>query len=108
MANQKDNNADLGNQTIEGTQPPIALDVEIVMPDGTTQPLPVNNEQQAQAEEPIIMTPPPVENTDVQADILDDVLAALMNEQPEPEQQAQAEEPIIMTPPPVYTTHNQP
>mgnify|MGYP001079068474 CR=1 FL=1 len=39
MANYKDNNADLGNQTIEGTQPPIVLDAVIVMPDGSTEPI---------------------------------------------------------------------
>ncbi|MDE5592920.1 MAG: hypothetical protein K2I75_03200, partial [Clostridiales bacterium] len=39
MANYKDNNADLGNQTIEGTASPYELNAEIVMPDGSTEPI---------------------------------------------------------------------
>ncbi len=40
MANLKDNNSDLGNQTIEGTSPPDALDAIIVMPNNDSQPTP--------------------------------------------------------------------
>lgn len=102
MANFKDNNADLGSQTIEGTEPPIALDAEIVMPDGSTRPIPTAAELDAQLEAlmadapdaaqdepPVIVMPsadeptPPV--TDESQD-LDAQLAALMAE---PDDQAQ-------------------
>ncbi|MDE7406639.1 MAG: hypothetical protein K2M89_07200, partial [Clostridiales bacterium] len=72
MANYKDNNADLGNQTIEGTVSPYELDAEIVMPDGSTESIPQAENADDQpviimaepadtaAEQPIIMPEPEV------------------------------------------------
>ncbi|MDE7373539.1 MAG: hypothetical protein K2N18_05700, partial [Clostridia bacterium] len=63
MANVRDNNADLGNQTIEGTLPPISLEAEIVLPDGSTQPIPMGG-----AEEPPVV--PTAEELDAKRDEL--------------------------------------
>ncbi len=94
MANFKDHNADLGNQTIEGTEPPIALDAEIVMPDGSTRPIPtaaeldaqlealMADDQSAQRDVPPVVVMPPQDAAPVadETQDLDAQLAALMAE----------------------------
>ena len=91
--NYKDNNADLGNQTIEGTQPPYEVDAEIVSPDAASEaiimtPPPPQDDpiimtpppSEPAREEPIIMAPPPESNAaDMEAQ-----LAAMLNDEPTP------------------------
>lgn len=78
MANLRDNNADLGNQTIEDTLPPIALEAEIVLPDGSTQPIPMGPADDA----PVVPT----------AEELDAKLDALLNN----DDKESADAPIIL------------
>lgn len=102
MANNKDINADLGTQTIEGTRPPTAVEAEIVMPDGSSRPVPTAEDLDAQlaaligddapatdatqAEQPVFAMP------SSSSDDLDAQLAALIdNEQPTEPQPTQAE-----------------
>ncbi|MDE5561933.1 MAG: hypothetical protein K2J01_00005, partial [Clostridiales bacterium] len=58
MANYKDNNADLGNQTIEGTASPYELNAEIVMPDGSTEPI---HQAENTDDQPVIIMAEPAE-----------------------------------------------
>ncbi|MDE6200560.1 MAG: hypothetical protein K2M47_01590 [Clostridiales bacterium] len=108
MANYKDNNADIGNQTIEGTVSPYELDAEIVMPDESNGSIPQAENADEQpviilaepidppADQPIITPEPQVEpiimaepqaETIVMpaadtADDLDAQLAAMLDDQP--------------------------
>lgn len=123
MANYRDDNADIGNQTIEGTVSPYELDAELVMPDGSTIPVNPTPEEQAadldsKLAEMLGETDTPVLDPDAQlaalmaetetriGDELDSKLDALLNGEPlsnntiltpPPEQNNDA---IILTPPP--------
>ncbi len=131
MANNKDNNADLGNQTIEGTEPPIIFDAEIVMPDGSSQPLfaqPANANGDAAVIPPVTPEPAPIsENLDAMLEaMLSDTTVITPDAQPsaKPADNAQpdsndldaqlaamlGDEPIIVTPAaePVITPDAQP
>ncbi len=100
MANYKDINADLGTQTIEGTSPPSAVEAEIVMPDGSSRPMPTADDLDAQlaalmAEQTDATAPdvPPVfvmPSSPDDRDDLDAQLAALMAE-PDAPQKAPSE-----------------
>lgn len=85
MANNKDNNADLGNQTIEGTQPPIILDAVVVTPEANDDvPSAAELDEQlaklmSEPEEaPSVITPPPPATPSDEE--LDAQLAALIAE----------------------------
>ena len=98
MANLKDNNSDLGNQTIEGTSPPDALDAIIVMPNNDSQPVP-------DAEPVIVAAAPSAAELDAQLDALinGDNNAQPVTPDPAPDLDAQLEalmaEPVIVAEP---------
>ena len=98
MANFKDNNSDLGNQTIEGTSPPDALDAIIVMPNNDSQPVP-------DAEPVIVAAAPSAAELDAQLDALinGDNSAQPATPDPAPDLDAQLEalmaEPVIVAEP---------
>lgn len=91
MANYKDNNADLGNQTIGGTEPPYALDAEIIMPDGSSQPIPAPEAE----DEPVIILAEPVGDepivTPVQETIVTPPPEAVIIPEPAPDDAAEME-----------------
>lgn len=83
MAINKDNNADLGNQTIEGTSPPIALDAEVVVPEYAVTPSAEELDKQLNE---LLATPVEPETTaaPMSDEELDKQLAALISETAEP------------------------
>lgn len=116
MANYKDNNSDLGNQTIEGTEPPIEVEAVLVMPESPTVTPPTAADLDAQladiiampafdgAADPIV-TPveqsaegPVIIPAEPNADDLDAQLAALMAD--EPENSENTTQDAVITPPP--------
>lgn len=83
MAINKDNNADLGNQTIEGTSPPIVLDAEVVVPEYVVTPSAEELDKQLNE---LLATPVEPEHTatPMSDEELDKQLAALISETAEP------------------------
>ncbi|MDE6029480.1 MAG: hypothetical protein K2F90_04075, partial [Clostridiales bacterium] len=97
MANYKDNNADLGNQTIEGTASPYELNAEIVMPDGSTEP--IRQTEPADDQPVIIMAEPaePIVTPEPEAVITPEPQTVIT---PEPEAVIMPEPEVVITPEP--------
>lgn len=81
MSNYKDNNADLGNQTIEGTEPPPDQDMIFIMPSGPSAAEPeVKLDEPVINDEPVVIEPVIVPQSDDLSKIeaqLDDIMKNL-------------------------------